>query len=375
MKTIRQIFSVCFVLLLAYQFTIAKNTYKIEKIINGFSHPEAILWIDANPPYLLFSDIIDQKIYKISENNKVEMLLDNVGKCNGIIQDNDANLIISQENNRQISILKNNVLESMISTFKNKKFNSPFGLGIKKTTNTLYFTDPNYGINSSQEELGYYGIYAYQTSKKVMTLLIDSIVKPKYLAFSPDEWFMYISNSENNKIYKIEMKNDTSVRKVSILASFNNKINGLQCDLDGNIYVANANEGIKIFSFNGNLIDQITIADTVRNFTFASNKIIYATATDGIYKITINPENPFIMNEYLGRVSDKSITINMMSESDGTLIVDYGIDKQNLNFTTQEMPFSVNVPIEIVLNNLESNSNYYYRVKYKTNTNQNYIKR
>jgi len=89
----------------------------------------------------------------------------------------------------------------------------------------------------------------------------------------------------------------------------------------------------------------------------------------------------FLGKEMLGRVSDNSATVNLYSLIDTSVYVEYGTLSGNYNGKVYPMGKNglskavqrANAPIEIKLENLEPNTQYYYRIRYKKPENREYI--
>ena len=86
--------------------------------------------------------------------------------------------------------------------YQGKRFNSPNDL-VYKSDGTLYFTDPPYGLEKEdldgKKEQPVNGVYRITSGK--VELLVKDLPRPNGIAFSPDEKYMYIDNSEPQKLF------------------------------------------------------------------------------------------------------------------------------------------------------------------------------
>ncbi len=73
----------------------------------------------------------------------------------------------------------------------------------------------------------------------------------------------------------------------------------------------------------------------------------------------------FIGNELLGKPTNNSININLCAEKDIDLYVEYGTVKSSYPNKTSVQQAVGAVPFNVVLNNLQPSTKYYYRVQYK----------
>ena len=72
------------------------------------------------------------------------------------------------------------------------------------------------------------------------------------------------------------------------------------------------------------------------------------------------------VNLVLGRPTNNSITVNALSDQDREIILEYGTGQDSYDAQTAAVSLGKMVPAEIVINNLQPDTLYYYRSKYKT---------
>lgn len=85
-------------------------------------------------------------------------------------------------------------------------------------------------------------------------------------------------------------------------------------------------------------------------------------------------EKNSVYNILLGRPTNNSICLNIFLKDNATICVEYGKSKTDLKYKTQPVSCTKKVPIEIVLENLEADSIYYYRLCIKTNLSKDFTK-
>ncbi|MBL8173191.1 MAG: metallophosphoesterase [Bryobacterales bacterium] len=73
----------------------------------------------------------------------------------------------------------------------------------------------------------------------------------------------------------------------------------------------------------------------------------------------------FLAQELLGRVADRSVTLNLAADRDLEVAVEYGDAPGSYTLKTEPKRFAAGVPAEILLDQLEPNRRYYYRVLYR----------
>lgn len=83
----------------------------------------------------------------------------------------------------------------------------------------------------------------------------------------------------------------------------------------------------------------------------------------------------FICSELLGRPTNNSITINLCADKDLDVYVQYGTQKTVYTNQTSTSPYTNNVPFNIIINNLQPGTTYFYRVRYRITGTANFLAR
>ena len=143
-----------------------------------------------------------------------------------------------------VRIEKNDAVTVLADKFEGKRLNSPND-AVYKSDGALYFTDPPYGFpkedDDPKKELKFNGVYRLQDGK--LQLLTKELTRPNGLAFSPDEKFLYVANSDaKRKIWmRYDVEADGSIKngKVFYDVTAQNEDglpDGMKVDTHGNIY-------------------------------------------------------------------------------------------------------------------------------------------
>ena len=290
----------------------------IQVIATGFKWAEGPVWVPAKQ-MLLFSDVPNNKVYKWTETDSVQLFLSPSGYTgtapregevgsNGLTLDNEGRLLLCQDGDRQIGRL-NASLDSpkasytaITSNYNGKKFNSPNDI-IVSSNGTIYFTDPVYGLakgaNDPARELNFEGVFKVDTTGKT-TLLIDSISRPNGIALSNDEKILYVASSDDvhSKWYAYDLNDKGNITGGKVLldatelkakAKVQQGCDGFKVDKQGNIFSAGP-DGVCIISSQGKLIGLIRVYNKrVSNCAFNETKdVLYVTATDMVLKIRLH---------------------------------------------------------------------------------------
>ncbi|MBL7112225.1 MAG: SMP-30/gluconolactonase/LRE family protein [Bacteroidales bacterium] len=205
----------------------------VEKIDISFQFLEGPVWMDGK---ILFSDIPANKVYQWTEEDGSSVFLEPSGNSNGLALDSQGRLLLAQHGKRQVAVLlENNSDSTLAGEYEGKRLNSPNDITVR-SDDAFYFTDPPYGINPADSELGYSGIYLYTASGE-LRLMDKSLNRPNGIVLSPDESILYVSDSEARKIYTWETDGDTILNK-TLFASMSppGNADGMKTDGNGFLY-------------------------------------------------------------------------------------------------------------------------------------------
>jgi gluconolactonase len=282
----KSIFNSCFfVVLFSLSIGVISLNAQVEKIADGFQFVEGPVWKDGVG--LLFSDIPANKIYKWTPEAGTEVYLNPSGNSNGLTLDNEGRLLLAQQGNRRVARLENDGTQTAIATHYNgKKLNSPNDL-VVASDGTIYFTDPPYGINSSEAELNFSGIFRVDPVTKAVQLLDKSLYRPNGIALSPDETKLYVNDSEAKNIYVWDIVDSTITNK-KLFATMNpaGYGDGMEIDADGNLY-SSGPLGVWVFKPDGTVIDTVLVPGQTTNCGWGDSdrKTLYITSGTAVYKI------------------------------------------------------------------------------------------
>ena len=231
------------------------------------------------------------------ENNKVSEFRNPSNFCNGNTIDNDENLISCSHGGRCVYKTDDDLNVSIIvDSFEEKKLNSPNDVCVK-SDDTIWFTDPPYGILSDYEgykaEQEYEGCYVFKFDphKQNLEVMMKNLDRPNGIAFSHDERKLYIADTgEDVKcLYVFDVINN-KISNQQLVYDFKPFFSdGFRCDKDGNIWTS-AGKAIKCFNPNNELIGQLLLPELVSNLEFGGKEgnILYVTATSSLYKMELN---------------------------------------------------------------------------------------
>lgn len=139
-------------------------------------------WKDGG--YLLFSDIYNSKIMKISARGTSDVYRAYTNASNGNAVDSQGCLYTCERDGHRVVRQKNGSITVVAEEYEGRKLNSPNDVAVRKDGN-VYFSDPAAGALPEHQELDFNGVYRVSPRGKVT--LIAKMARPNGLALPPTE--------------------------------------------------------------------------------------------------------------------------------------------------------------------------------------------
>jgi len=291
---------------------------QLERIATGFTWTEGPVWAGDG---LFFADIPANSIHKWTPGVGVSTFMQPSGYkepapygglepgSNGMTLDAHGRLTVAGHGQRDVyrleSLTQGAQQTILADSFQGKRLNSPNDL-VYKSDGSLYFTDPPYGLptqkdNDPRKQLPVNGVYRIPRALEQKPgakpgapaqLLVSDLTRPNGIAFSPDEKYLYVANSEPKKIwmrYRVQADGTLTEGKLLYDATSDPRPgapDGMKIDVLGNIYSAGPG-GVWIFSPEGKPLATILIPEKVSNVAWAGadRKMLYITASTSVYRV------------------------------------------------------------------------------------------
>ena len=265
-----------------------------------------------------FSDIINNRIMKLSADGQVSVFRADSGRTNGNMFDHEGRLVSCEGSEmgpggrRRIvrTDMKTGQVMVLTERFEGRRYNSPNDLAID-SRGRIYFTDPCYGDRSIME-MDIEGVYRIEVNGSVSRVLEQpAIQRPNGIAITPDDKRLYLVDSNpnpgsNRKIWAFDIQPDGKLTNQKMIYDFapGRGGDGMRLDVQGNLWIAagismvrregetTANPpGVYVITPSGSLLGRIPVPeDLITNLTFAGpdKKTLYITAGKSLYKIKVN---------------------------------------------------------------------------------------
>lgn len=303
---------------------------KLERIATGYKWTEGPIWLNGS---LYFAEIPSDSIRKWTPGqDEASMFITPSGYqghtpyggpepgSNGMTADVNGRLTVAGHAQRDIYRLEALNPEAQITiladSYQGKKLNSPNDL-VYRSDGSLYFTDPPYGLrtqsdNDPEKQLKMNGVYriphalSQQSGTKPrnseLQLLVSDLTRPNGIAFSPDEKYLYVNNSEPKKIwmrYRVQPDGTLADAKLFYDATSDQRPgapDGMKVDQKGNIYSTGPG-GVWIFTPEGKPLGIILMPEKASNVAWggADRKTLYITDSSSVFRVRLTiPGAPLV---------------------------------------------------------------------------------
>jgi gluconolactonase len=243
--------------------------------------------------YLLFSDIPSNRVYRWSETEGLDVYLEPSGNSNGIEADIDGSILLAQHAGRVSRLNSDGDLEVVADSYEGQRLNSPNDLAVH-SNGTIYFTDPPFGVEDEERELEFSGVYRVSPSGG-LSVVYDEFNYPNGIVFSPDESYLYVSDSGTGNIMRFNVDENGVIdspeqfANIGAMGSGMGAADGMATDMDGNLYTTGP-QGLIIFDEDGNQLHLIEFDEQITNVGWGGEELndLYITGSDHVYRYTMN---------------------------------------------------------------------------------------
>jgi gluconolactonase len=244
---------------------IIATTEPIRQLATGYGGDigpaEGPLWW-AEGRYLLFNDIHNARRIRYTPGQGAAVVMEKTNEANGITRDLQGRLLSAEHLTRRVTRYEPDGSVTVIAnSFQGKRLLRPNDV-IVKSDGSIYFTDPGGTAAPDQWDVTVSGVYRVSADLGTMSLIIDDMVRPNGLAFSPDEKILYVADSRRRHVRAYDMLPNGTIAKetsrlfVDLGGSEPGVADGIKVDTAGNLY-SGGSGGLYIIDAKGKKLGRI----------------------------------------------------------------------------------------------------------------------
>ena len=278
----------------------------IERIATGFRWAEGPVYF-RDGGFLLWSDIPNNRVMRwLEEDGHVSVFRSPSNYSNGNTRDRQGRLITCEHDSRRVTRTEHDGrITILMDRFNGKKLNAPNDV-VVATDDSIWFTDPGYGIDGEYEghkdkfELTA-NVYRIDPKTGKASVMVDDFTRPNGLAFSPDEKRLYIVDSG------ITHGGPSHIRVFDLVAGKlkNSRVfaedfapgltDGMRVDMRGNVWCSMGwadpeEDGVRCYAPDGDLIGKVHLPETCANLCFGGKKRnrLFVCGSTSIYALYLD---------------------------------------------------------------------------------------
>ena len=263
---------------------------------------EGPVW-DNRKKELTFVDIIGDTIWRWKRNGGLEVVLKPSAKADGLALDLEYRVLAAGWGGRTVfRIEKDGSRTVLADRYEGRKLNSPNDIIVSKD-GAIWFTDPVGGllnVGMVHEDMQRYNdkqpVYRISPDGKQMNLMIDDIVYPNGLCFSPDEKLLYVNCSRERliRVYDVKPGTTSHLGKGRLFYQYGGPErgvpDGMKCDVEGNVWCTGPG-GIFVHDPAGKVLARVrTPGHHPTNFSWGDDdwKSMYITNIGSVVRTRFN---------------------------------------------------------------------------------------
>lgn len=278
---------------------------------------------------LILSDIPNNRLMQFDEKTgQFSVFKEGVNYANGNTRDRQGRLVTCEHSvtRRVVRTEKDGSLTVLADRFEGKRLNAPNDV-VVKSDDSIWFTDPLFGINGewegarAQPEQATTNVYRIGKDGAISAVVTD-ILNPNGLAFSPDEKHLYVvewRGTPNRSMWRFDVSADgtqLSNKTKLIDAGGPGAFDGFRVDRDGNLWCgwgftgafapeptdigagmrahlplgrSEEYDGVKVFNKDGKPIGFIRLPERCANVEFGGPKRnrLYMASSHSLYALYV----------------------------------------------------------------------------------------
>src|SRR6267142_2321208 len=171
---------------------------------------------------------------------------DKTNEANGTTRDLQGRLIACEHLTRRVTRTEpDGSITVVANSFQGKRLLRPNDV-VVKSDGSIYFTDPGGPLAPEQWDVTVNGVYRVSADLGSMSLLVEDMVGPNGLAFSPDESVLYVNDARRRHVRAYDLQANGTVAKqtsrvfADLGGAESGVPDGMKVDTAGNLYTGGA---------------------------------------------------------------------------------------------------------------------------------------
>ena len=274
---------------------------ELEHLADGCAWAEGPVYVAAERA-LYWSDVRNNRRMRYDESTGAVVEAERPANfCNGHTLDRDGVIVACEHGTRSVvRWWPDGRRETIADAFEGKRLNSPNDV-VVASDGAVWFTDPTYGIDSNaegyaaQSEIGSSNVYRVHPATGEVTAQITDMVRPNGLAFSPDESWLFVSDTgvshiedgpRHIRVFDLDEAAGRVIGGGAVFATCPAGVfDGFRIDDDGRVW-ASGEQGVHVYDGDATLLGTIRLPEPCANLEFADGHL-YMTATTSMYRLRL----------------------------------------------------------------------------------------
>jgi len=216
-------------------------------------------------------------------------------EANGLTRDLQGRLISAEHATRRVTREDpDGSITVVANNFQGKRLLRPNDV-IVKSDGAIYFTDPGGPLAPDQFDVTIAGVYRVSPDLGTISLIVDDLVGPNGLAFSPDESILYVNDARRRIVRAYDLLPNGTVGKATsrLFADLGGPEpgvpDGVKVDVAGNVFTGGAG-GLYIMDKTGKKLGRIVHGlPATTNVAFGGDdwKTLYFTTRSSLNMVNV----------------------------------------------------------------------------------------
>ncbi|MES2696204.1 MAG: SMP-30/gluconolactonase/LRE family protein [Verrucomicrobiota bacterium] len=235
----------------------------------------------------------DHFAFTWTERGGLKVWRDDSPEATSFRPDGKGGFYVVEQTNRRLTRWNaaGKMTEVLADKFEGKLLNRPND-AIVKSDGTVWMSDPDFLFAqrpNDKKELTEQNVYRYDPRTRTLTAAARGFDKPNGLVFSPDEKFLFVTDSTSSDIFRFPVQTDGTLGAREVFATLKVKgLDGLAFDSAGRLWCT-ALDGVHVFNASGADAGTIKLPSkpTAISFAAAPSKLVCITTRDAAFVATL----------------------------------------------------------------------------------------